>query len=115
MLSQLGDAVTVNGNAALPERLMDWVEGLDPPAIPVNAKLDGLGASIGLSSTISVTGKTRGELEAPAFVIETVAWYVPAGREPGFTLIVRLAGVPEPELDTVSQEAPATDVVIVAG
>ena len=71
--SQLGDADTVNGSAALPARLMVWPDGFEPPAGAAKVKLDGLGASIGLLETTNVTGNTCGALETPAPVTDKAA------------------------------------------
>jgi len=71
--SQLPDAVIVKGTAAPAERLMDWLAGFEPPAVATKVKLDGLGASIGLLETTSVTGTICGELEAVVLVIEIAA------------------------------------------
>jgi hypothetical protein len=72
-LSQLGDAVMVNDNGALPVRLIDWLAGFAPPLDPEKVKLAGLGASVGLLETTRDTGIVTGEFVAPALVIDIVA------------------------------------------
>jgi hypothetical protein len=72
-LSQLGDVEMVKATADPPERLMDWLAGLAPPACVVKLKLAGLAVSVGLPETTRPTSKISGELVAPGLRIETVA------------------------------------------
>jgi hypothetical protein len=70
--SQLGDVAIVNGNAALPVRLTDWLAGFEPPLCPLNVKLVGLAESVGLLETTRDTFRTSGELVALELVMEIV-------------------------------------------
>ena len=72
-LSQLGDVEMVKATAEPPERLMDWLAGLAPPACVIKLKLAGLAANVGLLETIRPTNKISGELVAPGLLIEMVA------------------------------------------
>ena len=103
-LSQLGEVAIVKGTAVLPVRLMDWPAGLEPPLCAVKVKLVGLSVRVGLLETTRATGTSSGELEAPAPMIEMVALYVPAAKLAGLALTVRVDGVLELEIATLSQD-----------
>lgn len=83
-VSQAALSPTVQDNVPVPvfEIVRDWVAGLDPPAVPVNAILLTLspmtGLAVGAGLTVRETGMTCGVLVAPVAEIVMAAVYVPA-------------------------------------